>query len=124
MAGGPRAATSVASGATDAPRCTQRLFALTKTFIAVELLVLNQGAQSANLSTLAQMSLKDGEGRRYTIDLLAAMAVGGAAPQGELAPGETVRGPVGFQVLADASGLLFIFDGDIFGAGKVFVQLP
>ncbi|MBX0330728.1 DUF4352 domain-containing protein [Oscillochloris sp. ZM17-4] len=86
--------------------------------------MLNQGAQSANLSTLAQMSLKDGEGRRYTIDLLAAMAVGGAAPQGELAPGETVRGPVGFQVLADASGLLFIFDGDIFGAGKVFVQLP
>ena len=45
-------------------------------------------------------------------------------PEGELAPGGTLRGQVGFQVPADATGLVFVFDGDFFGAGKVFVVLP
>lgn len=94
-----------------------------KTFVGVDLLVVNQGEQAANLSTLAQMSLKDGEDRRYTIDFLAATAIGGAAPEGELAPGERVRGGVGFQVPSDASGLSFVFDGGLFTNGKVFVEL-
>lgn len=94
-----------------------------KTFVAVELLALNQSDRSANLSTLAQMSLKDGEDRRYTIDLLAAMAVRGSAPDGELLPGERIRGSVGFQVPAEAAGLTFVFDGGLFTSGKVFVEL-
>jgi len=94
-----------------------------KTFVAVELLVINQGAQAAQLSTLAQMSLKDGEDRRYTIDLRAASVSGGAAPEGELAPGERLRGSVGFQVPVEASGLTFVFDGGLFRSGKVFVEL-
>lgn len=93
------------------------------TFVAVELLALNQRDRAANLSTLAQMSLKDGEDRRYTIDLLAATAAGGAAPEGELLPGERIRGSVGFQVPAEAAGLTFVFDGGLFTSGKVFVEL-
>lgn len=93
------------------------------TFVAVELMLLNQSDRAANLSTLAQMSLKDGEDRRYTIDLLAATAAGGAAPEGELAPGERVRGKIGFQVPADATGLTFVFDGGLFTSGKLFVEL-
>lgn len=94
-----------------------------KRFVAVELLIANQGGQSTNLSTLAQMSLKDGEDRRYPIDLLATTATGGATPDGELTPGERVRGAVGFQVPADASGLTFVFDGGLFSSGKIFVDL-
>jgi hypothetical protein len=45
-------------------------------------------------------------------------------PTGELAAGETVRGQVGFQVHQDASALLFVYDPDIWGFGKVFVTLP
>ena len=93
------------------------------TFVAVELMLLNQGDRAANLSTLAQMSLKDAEDRRYTIDLLAATAAGGAAPEGELAPGERVRGKIGFQVPTEATGLTFVFDGGLFTSGKVFVEL-
>jgi len=93
-------------------------------FIAVDLSVTNSGDVAVNVSTMLQMKLKDSTGQQYSINLLAATAAGGAAPEGELSPGETVRGPVGFQVPADVSGLLFVFDGNIFGAGKVFVQLP
>lgn len=93
-------------------------------FLVVDLSVTNGGAQAANVSTLLQMKLKDAAGRLYNVDLMATTAAGGAAPEGELAPGETVRGPIGFQVPSDASGLLFIFDGNVFGAGKTFVALP
>lgn len=95
-----------------------------KRFLVVDLSITNTGSRAANLSTMLQMKLKDASGQQYAVDLLAATAAGGAAPEGELAPGETVRGPVGFQVPSDASGLLFVFDGNVFGAGKVFVQLP
>lgn len=85
--------------------------------------MLNQGERAANLSTVAQMSLKDSEERRYTVDLMAGMALGGAAPEGGLAVGETVRGPIGFQVPSDAGGLTFVFDGGLFTSGKAFIAL-
>jgi hypothetical protein len=84
----------------------------------------NTGSTAENLSTMLQMQLKDSLDRQYRVDLLAATVAGGAASEGELAPGETVRGPVGFEVPDDAGQLLFVFDGNVFGAGKVFVQLP
>ncbi|HEU5086648.1 MAG TPA: DUF4352 domain-containing protein, partial [Roseiflexaceae bacterium] len=59
-------------------------------FVGVELLLANQSDTSVNLSSLAQMSLKDGDDHRYTIDLMAATAIDGASPEGELAPGERV----------------------------------
>ena len=34
-----------------------------------------------------------------------------------------MRGKIGFQVPQDATGLVFVFDADIFGIGKVFVDL-
>jgi hypothetical protein len=49
---------------------------------------------------------------------------GVSSPEGEIGPGERLRGSVGSQVPADATGLMFVFDGDVFGVGKVFVALP
>jgi hypothetical protein len=42
---------------------------------------------------------------------------------GEITPGEKLRGQVGFQIPEDAQGLTFVFDADVFGHGKVFVAL-
>jgi hypothetical protein len=92
-------------------------------FVAVELLLVNQGSSTSSSSSLLQMSLKDDTDQRYNIDLMAAMAAGSSAPQGELAPGERVRGKVGFQVPEDATGLVFVFDADFFRTGKAFVAL-
>ena len=93
-------------------------------FVVVDVAVENRTDTTQNISSLLQMELKDATGQTYDVDLMAPVASGGSSPDGELAPGETLRGQVGFQVPSDATGLVFVFDGDIFGAGKVFVALP
>lgn len=92
-------------------------------FLAVEMLVVNKGEKADSISTLMQMSLKDQTSQKYSVDLLAASAAGADSPEGEIAPGERLRGKVWFQVPEGATGLVFVFDADIFGRGKIFVDL-
>lgn len=93
-------------------------------FVAVEVLLANQGEQPASLSTMLQMHLKDKEDRKYDVDLMATSAIKGGSIDGELSPGEKVRGQVGFQIPVNNRDLQFVFDASIFGSGKVFVRLP
>ena len=93
-------------------------------FVVVDVAVENRSTAAQTISSLLQMELKDATGQTYDVDLMAEVASGGTSLDGELAPGETLRGQVGFQVPTDAAGLVFVFDGDVFGAGKVFVALP
>jgi hypothetical protein len=93
-------------------------------FVVVDVTITNGSSEAANVSSLMQMSLKDDTGQVYDLDLMASAASGGTTPDGEIAPGETIRGQVGFQVPEDASGMVFVFDSDVWGFGKVFVVLP
>lgn len=93
-------------------------------FLVVDLTIVNKGSSSAEISTLLQMWVKDATGRKYTEDLMATTAAKGTTPDGEISPGEKVRGQVGFQVPIKATGLEFVFDASVFGTGKVFVALP
>jgi len=93
-------------------------------FTVVDVTIKNQGSEAVSVSSMLQMSLKDGTGQGYDPDFMASTASGGTAPEGEIAPGETVRGQVGFQVPEDAAGMVFVFDSDVWGFGKVFVALP
>lgn len=95
-----------------------------KKFLIVDVTIENKSQEADAISTMMQMSLKDTSGQVYQVDLMAMAASGGTSPDGELAPGEKIRGQVGFQVPADANGLVFVFDADVFGAGKAFVALP
>lgn len=94
-----------------------------KKFVAVELLLVNNSQSAMSVSTLLQMSMKDDTGQKYDVDFMASTAIGGASVDGELAPGEKVRGKVGFQVAENATGLQFVFDASVWGTGKVFVDL-
>ncbi len=94
-----------------------------KKFVAVELLIVNNSQSAMSISTLLQMSMKDDTGQKYDVDFMASTAIGGANVDGELVPGEKVRGKVGFQVAESATGLQFVFDASVFGSGKVFVDL-
>lgn len=94
-----------------------------KKFVAVELLIVNNSQSSMSVSTLLQMSMKDDTGQKYDVDFMASTAISGASVDGELAPGEKVRGKVGFQIAENAQGLQFVFDASVFGSGKVFVDL-
>lgn len=93
-------------------------------FLVVDLTIENKGTTAISVSTLLQMWLKDSSGQKYNVDLMASVAAGGSSPDGEIAPGEKLRGQVGFQVPQNATGLVFVFDADVWGTGKVFVALP
>ncbi len=93
-------------------------------FVVVDITIKNQGSAAVSVSSMLQMSLKDDTGQGYDLDLMASAASGGTTPDGKIAPGETIRGQVGFQVPEDTTGLVFVFDADVWGFGKVFVALP
>lgn len=93
-------------------------------FLIVDLTIENKGASAISISTLLQMSLKDPSGQKYNDDFSASMASGGGSPDGEIVPGEKLRGQVGFQVPENVTGLVFVFDADLSGSGKVFITLP
>jgi uncharacterized protein DUF4352 len=95
-----------------------------QSFIAVDLLLVNTGEASEALSSLVQVSLKDGTDLKYTPELLASTAAGASATDGEIVPGERMRGKVGFELPQEAKDLVFVFDADLVGAGKIFVALP
>ena len=92
-------------------------------FVAIELVLVNQGDSPVAVSTLLQMSLKDSTDQQYTLDIGAQSAITEGSPDGELAAGEKIRGKIGFQVPEDASGLVFVFEPNLLGTGKVFIDL-
>ncbi len=93
-------------------------------FVVIDLTIENKSDEAINISSLLQMSLKTSEGTKYSVDLMASTASGGSTPDGEVAPGEKIRGQVGFQIPETSTGLIFVFDADVFGAGKVYIALP
>ncbi len=69
------------------------------------------------------MYLKDSTGQKYTFHLGAQSIIDSGLPDDELQPGEKIQGQIGFQVPKDVQGLLFVFNAEIFGFGKVFIAL-
>ena len=70
-------------------------------FINVEATIRNEGSQPEVVSTLLQMEIRDSEGRSYHVDFSAIAASGNASLDGEIGPGSTLRGEVGFQLPTD-----------------------
>ncbi|NOZ06381.1 MAG: DUF4352 domain-containing protein [Chloroflexi bacterium] len=92
-------------------------------FVAVELLLRNQSQNDTAMSSLLQTSLQDSNGQEYRYDPVANLAAGASNPDGEIGPGERVRGKIGFQVPQDAQGLVFVFHDALFGAESITVEL-
>jgi len=92
-------------------------------FAAIDLTIENQGNTTQEISSIVQMYLKDSTGQKYTFHLGAQSIIDSGLPDDELQPGEKIRGQIGFQVPKDIQGLVFVFDAEIFGFGKVFIAL-
>ncbi len=92
-------------------------------FVSVDVQVENQGDSVQEVTSIVQMYLKDNTGEKYTFHLGAQSVIDSGLPDDELQPGERIRGQIGFQVPTDAEGLIFVFDAEIFGFGKVFINL-
>lgn len=93
-------------------------------FAAVEIQIENQGNTVQEITSVLQMYLKDETGQKYTFHLGAQSLLESGLPDDELQPGEKVRGEIGFQVPESAQDLIFVFDAELFGFGKVFIALP
>jgi hypothetical protein len=92
-------------------------------FVSVDVQVENQGDSIQEITSIVQMYLKDNTGEKYTFHLGAQSIIDSGLPDDELQPGERIRGQIGFQVPTDAEGLIFVFDAEIFGFGKIFIAL-
>jgi len=92
-------------------------------FVAVDVTVENRGETPQEISSIVQMYLKDSTGEKYTFHLGAQSIIDSGLPDDELQQGEKIRGQIGYQVPEDIQGLVFVFDAEIFGFGKVFIAL-
>jgi len=92
-------------------------------FVIVNVALTNSSDAAQHVSSLLQFWLKDSTGQIYDVNLVANMEAPMDLPDGEYAPGETIRGQVGFQVPEGTGGLVFVFDAQVWGFGKVFVDL-
>lgn len=92
-------------------------------FVSVDVQVENQGETVQEITSIVQMYLKDNTGEKFTFHLGAQSIIDSGLPDDELQPGERVRGQIGFQVPTNSQNLIFVFDAEIFGFGKVFIAL-
>ncbi len=93
-------------------------------FVLLDLTIQNSGERVVGISSARDLILKDGVDQIYRISSAAVAAIQGTTPDVDIAPGETIRAQAGFDVPAEASGLILSFSADKFGAGRVFIQLP
>ena len=92
--------------------------------VLLDLTIRNVGKRLVGINAARELVLKDNKDQVYQISPEAVAAIRGTIPDVDVAPGETIRAQVGFEVPIDSSGLVLTFGADKFQAGKIFVQLP
>jgi hypothetical protein len=93
-------------------------------FVVLDLTMQNTGETSAPITVAREMVLKDSTDQIYRPNARANAAAGGVSPDMVLAPGERIVAQVGYEIPITATGLVFTFTADRFGAGKLFITLP
>jgi hypothetical protein len=90
-------------------------------FVAVEAMLVNTGQAFKAIAALTQMKLQDSQGREYALSVNVNLILKAETPDGRIAPGETLRGIVGYEIPKDASGLSFIFIDDVLDGSERFL---
>jgi hypothetical protein len=92
--------------------------------VLLDLTIQNTGERVAGINSVRELILKDSTEQVYRISAAALAAIGGTTPDVDLAPGETIRAQLGFDVPVEASDLTLSFAADRFDAGRIFIELP
>ena len=93
-------------------------------YLIVDVSITNLGEVSIQFSSLLQITVRDETGQIYPEHLGGTIAAGGDTPNGEIVPGETIRGQMGFQVPLEVDGFLLVIDSEVWGYGKIMIQVP
>ena len=91
-----------------------------KAYVLLDVEVANSSSESQAFSSLMQFNLKDSTNASYDETIM--LGVQGTAPDGDIAAGKSLRGPVAFEVPAGAKGLQFGFLPDL-GGDKTYIDL-
>lgn len=90
------------------------------TYLLVRMSFTNRGASPQIVSGLLSLSVRDAAGKKYEMSTLAT-ALANELIDGEIAPGATKTGVVGFETPAGATGLTLVYEP--FGGGRA-VSVP
>ena len=91
-----------------------------KAYVLLDVEVKNSSGEEQAFSSMLQFGLKDSTNATY--DETIVMGVDGNPPDGSMAAGASMRGPVAFEVPAGAKGLQFGFLPDL-GGDKTYIDL-
>ncbi|MEY9932740.1 hypothetical protein ABH926_007391 [Catenulispora sp. GP43] len=91
-----------------------------KAYVLLDVEVANSGSSTQAFSSMMQLGLKDSTNATYTETIV--VGADGNPPDGNISAGESMRGPVAFEVPAGAKGLQFSFLSDLMG-DKTYIDL-
>lgn len=89
--------------------------------VKVDAEVTNNSDEPATVSSLMCFELKDGENKTYDQTIFGDSEVGSI--DGEIAPGDAIRGEVEYDVPAAATGFVLNFSCDLFSSGAAKIKL-
>lgn len=89
-------------------------------YVAADVTVVNNGSKPQTVSSMVCFNFNDSTGQGYNM----ALVVGAPKPpDGELAPGESIRGTIVIDVPPTAAGLQMKFKCDLFSSGSATINL-
>jgi uncharacterized protein DUF4352 len=88
-------------------------------FVVADVTVKNTSSESQSISSIAQFTLKDSTGQKYTETILSTAT----PPDGELAAGDTVKGQIAYEVPAAQHDFTLAFQADIMSSGQTIWDL-
>ncbi len=88
--------------------------------VVVDATVTNGSSSSQTVSSIACFTLQDSTAQEYDETIVTGVA---KSPDGEVGPGQSVRGSIAYQVPTTATGLVLHFNCDLFSGGSADVAL-
>lgn len=89
-------------------------------YVAADVTVTNNGSKTQTVSSMVCFTFNDSTGQGYNM----ALVVGAPkAPDGEIAPGQSIRGTIVIDVPTTATGLQMKFKCDLFSSGSATINL-
>jgi len=90
------------------------------TFLLIDVSVINNGSESASISSMMMFTLRDSHGFSYSISI-SAVAAGRGGLDGDVMAGSTLRGELGFEVPDGMTGLELFVSPDIFDRSGITI---
>lgn len=90
-------------------------------YVTVDTQVVNNGSEPGNVSSMLCFKMRDGTGQEYNEAFISDVP---KPPDGEVAPGGKIRGTLAYQVPTGTTGLMIVFNCELFSSGSAQIAIP